>query len=181
MDDRRPQVLELGGHAVADEGALPEHVSAALQALGAEYEVIACDPDFADTAAFCRRYGVPLTNSANAILVVSKGEPRSYALCVVLATCRLDVNRAVCRELGVRKASFASPDDAREVTGMMIGGVTPFGLQSTIALLIDAGVTRLPWVVVGGGNRSTKVRIAGSALGALPGARLVEGLGLENR
>ena len=33
-----------------------------------------------------------------------------YVACVVLATTRLDVNRAVRKRLGVKKASFADPD-----------------------------------------------------------------------
>ena len=38
-----------------------------LEALGVPYEVVECDPDFADTARFCERYGYPMDASANAI------------------------------------------------------------------------------------------------------------------
>ena len=86
-------------------------VTAALDGRGAEYEVMACDPDFADTAAFCERYGISPDESANTILVVGKSDPRRYVACVVLATTRLDVNGAVRQRLGVKKASFASADE----------------------------------------------------------------------
>ena len=51
------------------------------------------DPDLADTAAFCDRYGVPPDASANCVVVTGKrdGEVR-YAACVVLSTTRADVN-----------------------------------------------------------------------------------------
>ena len=74
---------------------------------GPGVEVIDCDPALADTAAFCAAYGYALDDSANAILVAGRVEPPVYAVCVVLATTRLDVNRTVRKRLGVRKASFA--------------------------------------------------------------------------
>jgi prolyl-tRNA editing enzyme YbaK/EbsC (Cys-tRNA(Pro) deacylase) len=143
---------------------------------GVEHELIDCDPDFADTAAFCERYGVAPEDSANTIVVVGKSDPRRYVACVGLATTRLDVNGAVRRRLGVKKASFASADETTMLTGMMIGGVTPFALPDDLPLWIDAAVMARPSVVVGGGSRSLKVRVAPSALAALPDAEIVDGL-----
>jgi prolyl-tRNA editing enzyme YbaK/EbsC (Cys-tRNA(Pro) deacylase) len=140
------------------------------------YEVIACDPEFADTAAFCEKYGYPLEQSANTILVASKAEPKQFAACVVTADRRLDVNGTVRRLMGVRKASFASAEDTIALTGMMIGGVTPFGLPDTVPLYIDAGVMGHPWVIVGGGDRSSKLKLSPSELAALPNAQVVESL-----
>ncbi|MEX1344087.1 MAG: YbaK/EbsC family protein, partial [Candidatus Limnocylindrales bacterium] len=99
-----------------------------LDATTIEYEIIPCDPELADTAAFCEHYGYAREDSANTIVVVGKADPPLFAACVVLATTRLDVNRAVRRRLGTRKASFAGPDQTRALTGMAIGGVTPVGL-----------------------------------------------------
>ena len=107
-----------------------------------------------------RRYGVPPEQSANTIVVAARKEPGVACACVVLATCRLDVNHAVCDLLGVRKASFASADQTRELTGMMIGGVTPFGLPDDLPLYIDARVMSQATVVIGGGSRSMKIRLA---------------------
>jgi prolyl-tRNA editing enzyme YbaK/EbsC (Cys-tRNA(Pro) deacylase) len=143
-----------------------------------EPEVIACDPEYADTAAFCARYGVAPEDSANTIVVTSKRGPQRQAACVVLATTRLDVNRAVCRVLEVPRASFASAEQTRELTGMMIGGVTPFGLPegSNTRFLIDALVMTRETIVVGGGNRSAKLRIRPTDLLLVNGATVVEGL-----
>jgi prolyl-tRNA editing enzyme YbaK/EbsC (Cys-tRNA(Pro) deacylase) len=148
----------------------------ALERTGAEYELLDCDPDFADTAAFCERYGVALEDSANTIVVASKKEPRRYVACVVLATTRLDVNGTVRTRLGVSKASFASADETMALTGMMIGGVTPFALRADLPLWIDAAVMARPSVVVGGGSRSLKIRIPPRALAGLPNAEVVDGL-----
>ena len=123
-----------------DTSAIEARVRDRLAALGVEHETLACDPDFADTAAFCARYGVPPGQSANTIVVAARKEPGIACACVVLATCRLDVNHAVCDLLGVRKASFAAADQTRDLTGMMIGGVTPFGLPEELPLYIDGHV-----------------------------------------
>jgi prolyl-tRNA editing enzyme YbaK/EbsC (Cys-tRNA(Pro) deacylase) len=147
-----------------------------LAGLGVAYELFACDPALADTAQFCAAYGFALEDSANTIVVVGKAEPRVYAACVVLAPHRLDVNRVVRARLGTRKASFAGPDETRELTGMAIGGVTPFGLPSELPLWVDSAVMSRPRIVLGGGSRSWKVIAIPDILLALPTAEVVEGL-----
>ncbi|MFZ0128559.1 MAG: YbaK/EbsC family protein [Candidatus Dormiibacterota bacterium] len=161
---------------IDDPSAIETLVRDRLAALGVEHETIACDPEFADTAAFCARYGVSPEESANTIVVAARKEPGIACACVVLATCRLDVNHAVCDLLGVRKASFATADQTREITGMMIGGVTPFGLPDDMPLYIDSRVMVPDTVVIGGGSRSMKIRLAPEGLLRLPAARVVEGL-----
>jgi prolyl-tRNA editing enzyme YbaK/EbsC (Cys-tRNA(Pro) deacylase) len=158
--------------AVAIERRVLDHVAA----LGVACERLPCDPEAADTATFCLRYGVAPEDSANTIVVAAKQDPRRYVACVLLATTRLDVNRAVCRFLGVRRASFADADETRAVTGMLIGGVTPFGLPGALPVLVDARVLDRPRVVVGGGSRSLKLRIDPAGLARLPSATVVDGL-----
>lgn len=155
----------------ADRDAL-EHVLAGRGA----YELFACDPASADTAAFCAAYGFDPADSANTIVVAGTSNPPVYAACVVLATHRLDVNRAVRTRLGTRKASFASPDETRAVTGHEIGGVTAFGLPDDLPLLIDAAVMARERIVLGGGSRSWKVLAPPSILLTIAGVEVVEGL-----
>lgn len=150
----------------------------ALEALGMPYEMMACDPDLADTAAFCEHYGVPLDRSANCIVVASRSEPRAFCACLVLSNNRLDVNGRVRRLMGVRKVSFASPEDTRDLTGMIIGGVTPFGLPHDLPCYVDERIMALDWVIVGGGSRSQKVKVAPAVLAALPNAEVIDGLSL---
>jgi prolyl-tRNA editing enzyme YbaK/EbsC (Cys-tRNA(Pro) deacylase) len=162
---------------LADDGSgIEAKVRDRLAVLGVEHEILPCDPEFADTAAFCARYGVAPEQSANTIVVAARKEAGVACACVVLATCRLDVNHAVCDLLGVRKASFATADQTRELTGMMIGGVTPFGLPDDLPLYIDSRVMTQESVVIGGGSRSMKIRLAPDGLLRLPATRVIEGL-----
>jgi prolyl-tRNA editing enzyme YbaK/EbsC (Cys-tRNA(Pro) deacylase) len=148
----------------------------ALTELGVDFEVMECDPTLADTAAFVAAYGIPLERSANTIVVASKGAEPDYVACVVLATTSLDVNNVVRREMGVRKASFARAEPTVELTGMEIGGVTPFGLPPHLPVLVDARVMEPDWIVLGGGNRSSKLRIAPDALRELAVVNVIEDL-----
>ena len=161
---------------MADVELLHPLVRDGLTVLGVDFEVMECDPAVADTAAFVVAYGVPLDRSANTILVASKGAEPNYVACVLLATTSLDVNNVVRREMGVRKASFARAEPTIEVTGMEIGGVTPFGLPDGLPVLVDARVMEPDWIVLGGGNRSSKLRLAPTALGQVPSMRVIEGL-----
>jgi prolyl-tRNA editing enzyme YbaK/EbsC (Cys-tRNA(Pro) deacylase) len=139
-------------------------------------ELLACDPALADTAAFCAAYGFALADSANTIVVAGKADPPAYATCVVLASHRLDVNRAVRDRLGTRKASFASPDETRAITGHEIGGVTVFGLPPGLPVLVDAAVMARARIVLGGGSRRWKVLAPPSILLTIAGVTVVEGL-----
>ncbi|MGH2427760.1 MAG: YbaK/EbsC family protein [Candidatus Limnocylindria bacterium] len=158
------------------EGRLHPSVRDRLDALGVRFEVMECDPALADTAAFVAHYGVPAERSANTIVVASKGAEPSYAACILVATTTLDVNRVVRREMGVRKASFAGADAVRALTGMEIGGVTPFGLPEDLPILVDERVMAQPWIILGGGNRSSKLKVAPDALHRLPSVRVVTDL-----
>jgi prolyl-tRNA editing enzyme YbaK/EbsC (Cys-tRNA(Pro) deacylase) len=137
------------------------------------------DPELADTAAFCHAYGVTLEVSANCVVVAGKrsGETRLAAV-VVLATTRADVNNLVRRRIDARKASFAPTDLAIAETGMEYGGITPIGLPPGWPLLVDRAVVDTPEVILGSGLRRSKLALPGAWLTGLPGAEVVDGLGL---
>jgi prolyl-tRNA editing enzyme YbaK/EbsC (Cys-tRNA(Pro) deacylase) len=154
-------------------------VSDALQAWppADQVQVAEIDPELADTAAFCDRYGVRLDQSANCVVVsVRRGEKARLAACVVLASTRADVNGMVRRHLGARKATFAAMDTAVAATGMEYGGITPVGLPDDWPLLVDAAVAGSPWVVIGSGLRRSKLSLPGELLAALPTAEVLPGL-----
>lgn len=144
-----------------------------------EVGVVAIDPALSDTAATQGAFGLEADTLANCVVVAGKreGEER-IAACVVLATTRADVNGAVRRRLDVRKSSFLAMDRAVAESGMEYGGITPIGLPGGWPVLIDARVAQAPAVIVGSGIRASKIIVPGAVLAALPGAEVVEGLGL---
>ncbi|MFD8868598.1 YbaK/EbsC family protein [Streptomyces sp. NPDC059590] len=177
FDDARPAVecLDLLTAPVADalrawRGPLPVE----------QVLYVDTDPDMADTAAIVDHYGAwLLEQSANCVVVAGKrGGEVTLAACVVLSHTRVDVNGAARRRLGARKASFAPMETALGETGMEFGGVTPIGLPAGWPLLIDAAVADTPNVLIGSGSRRGKLILPGKALAALPGAEVLEGLGV---
>jgi prolyl-tRNA editing enzyme YbaK/EbsC (Cys-tRNA(Pro) deacylase) len=160
-----------------DDTTVEKAVRARVAGLAtAGVEIVDCDPALADTTAFCAAYGYDLADSANAIVVIGKGDPPRFALCLVLATMRLDVNKAVRARLGTRKASFAPAATTTELTGMTIGGVTPFAVPNGLPIWIDAAVMARPRIVVGGGSRRCKVVGPPAMLLELDGVDVVDGL-----
>lgn len=140
--------------------------------------VVAIDPELADTEVMTREFGMDLALSSNCILVAGKraGEER-IAACVVRATTNADVNHVVKKRLDVRKASFWPQERAVEASGMEYGGITPVGVPGSWRLLIDSACA-VGWSCIGSGLRRSKLFVTGEVLAALPGAEIVEGLGV---
>lgn len=162
---------------MTNTAALPHPtVQEFLDKAGLKYRVFECDPDFADTTAFCEKYGFAESQSANTIIVAGKADPLKFCACVILATTKVNVNKKAIKLLGVKKASFATGEQTQELTGMQIGGVTPFGLPDDIPIFVDAAVLNCEEAILGGGNRSTKILMAPGELLKIPNAQLVEEL-----
>ena len=155
---------------------LHDKVSQAVADYNLKVEELECDPNFADTAAFNEKYGFKPDQGANTILVTSKKvEPAKYAVCVVLASTRLDVNKMVTKLLGVRKASFADGETTKQLTGMEIGGVVAVGIVD-YPIFVDAAVMEQPKVVMGGGNRISKMVLDPRELLKLPNIEVTPNL-----
>ncbi|MFE1383001.1 YbaK/EbsC family protein [Streptomyces sp. NPDC058740] len=147
----------------------------------AEILYVDTDPAIADTAVFVEHHGAELLDaSANCVIVAGKrGDTTTTAACVVRSATRVDVNGTVRKQLGSRKVRFAPMDSATGETGMEYGGITPIGLPADWPVLVDATVVDLPWVLVGSGRRRGKLIVPGKAFAELPGAVVLEGLGVE--
>jgi len=153
-------------------------VRRAIDALAIPYEVLDCSPEWADTEVFCAQYDIPKDHAANTILVASKSEPKQYSASLVLGTTKLDVNHVVSALMGIKRLSFANADETMALTGMMIGGVTIFGLPASVPIYVDGSVMQRDYVIVGGGNRSTKIKLAPAHLLSIPNATVIERLAI---
>ncbi len=147
-----------------------------LDLLGTPYKIFPCDPELADTQVFVKHYGFALEDCANTIVVKSKTGEEKFAACVVLATCRLDVNHTIRKKLGARKVSFAGPAETMRLTGMTVGGVTPIGLPEMLPLWVDGAVLERPRIILGGASRAWKVSISPQVFELISNAEFVDGL-----
>ena len=157
---------------------IESQVVSTLNNLGIEHELIQIDPDFADTAQFCEKYGYTLEGSGNTIIVASKRGAKKFCACIVQGSARLDVNKTVKRLMGVSRASFASAEETKDLTGMMIGGVTAFALPDDLPVYADQKLLEQESIILGSGSRSSKIKIAPHDIGKIPGAQFIDGLSL---
>jgi len=147
-----------------------------LDTFGLPYEIFACDPELADTQVFVKHYGYALEDCANTIVVKSKTGEQNFAACVVLASCRLDVNHTIRKKLNARKVSFAGPEETMQLTGMMVGGVTPIGLPDGLPLWVDQAVMEREQIILGGASRSWKIRSSPRLFAMTSNTEVVPGL-----
>lgn len=153
-------------------------VRATLEATGARYEIVACDPALSDTAVFCEHYGHALEDCVNTILIQAKGASAlaPWVACALLGHSRLDTNHVLRKRLQARKVSFAGAEQTRAITGMELGGVTAFGLPPGLPLWVDAAVMQRERLILGSGERASKIVTTPAALAALPGVEVVKGM-----
>ncbi len=78
--------------------------------------------------------------------------------------------------MAARRVSFASDDETRDVTGMEIGGVTPLCLPEDLPLWIDQRVMEAQYVILGGGNRSSKIKVSPHIFEHVPSCTVIDGL-----
>ena len=157
---------------------IEDRVTTFLDGIGAKYDIVKIDPEFADTFNFCEKYGFPIETSGNTIIVASKRGAKKHCASVVRADKRLDVNHKVCELMGIKRASFAKAEETVELTGMMIGGVTCLALPPEIPIYVDASLLEQPYVILGGGSRSTKIKADPKVLEMLPNATIIDDLTL---
>ena len=62
--------------------------------------------------------------------------------------------------MGVSRLSFASAEETRNLTGMMIGGVTPFGLPAGLSIYADEKLLELDYVILGSAVDPRNSRLA---------------------
>ena len=147
-----------------------------LESTKLEFEVIDCDPNLADTKIFCKEYDIKLEDSVNAIIVKTKTGELKYAACALLATTKLDINKSIRKKLGARKVSFANIEEIIKLTAMEIGGVTPITLPGNLPLWVDQKVMLRKSIVLGGGNRSSKIRVSPKIFNYTNNTEIVDGL-----
>ena len=158
--------------------ATTEPIRAILDSSGLNYDIVDCDPADAETAVFAEKYGYAMEDSANCILVKTKTGLEKYVACVVLATTRLDVNKRVRKLMGARKVSFAGAEEARALTGMELGGVTPLGLPDDLPLWIDQRVMTRETIILGGGNRHSKIIVPPAIFDKVSNVEIIENLAM---
>ena len=62
-------------------------------------------------------------------------------------------------DVGRKKVKFASPEQALEITGYIVGSMPPFGHHQTLRTFIDPAITALDSIYGGGGDIDAMMRL----------------------
>ena len=76
----------------------------------------------------------------------------------------------------VSKLSFATQEETINLTGMLIGGVTVFGLPKDIPIYVDSKVIKEEKIVLGGGSRAGKIIVPAHEIEKIQNVRIIENL-----
>lgn len=71
-------------------------------------------------------------------------------------------SRRLAREVGARRVHACSPREALDATGYVVGGISPFGTRTALAIYAEKSIFSLPRIFINGGRR-------GLLLGLEPG------------
>ena len=137
-------------------------------------EIFECKDEFSDTQNFCNHYGFDIEDSCNAILIKAKKPEEFYAMFCVLGSTRLDVNQKAKIAMGAKRVSFASREEAEQVTNQIYGGISPLGLPENIKVYMDKNVTDREKLFIGAGNRVSKFFLSPETLIQLSSATVLD-------
>jgi len=137
-------------------------------------EIFECKDEFSDTQNFCDHYGFDIEDSCNAILIKAKKPEEFYAMFCVLGSTRLDVNQKAKIAMGAKRVSFASREEAEQVTNQIYGGISPLGLPDNIKIFIDKNVMNREKLFIGAGNRVSKFFLSPELLVELTKAEVLD-------
>ena len=137
-------------------------------------EIFECEDEFSDTKNFCDHYGFDIEDSCNAILIKAKKPEEFYAMFCVLGSTRLDVNTKAKNAMGAKRVSFASREEAEQVTNQIYGGISPLGLPENLKIFIDDNVMNREKLFIGAGNRVSKFFLSPELLVELTKAEVLD-------
>jgi Cys-tRNA(Pro)/Cys-tRNA(Cys) deacylase len=122
---------------------------------GIDYRVVRFEPA-RDLAQAAERRGTTVDRILKT-MVVRTGED-SYVIVLVPGDRVIDWG-ALRDHLGLRRLTLADADQAFEATGYRRGTITPFGIDPSLAVVVDADVTGRGEVSVGAGVPGTAIHL----------------------
>ncbi len=113
-----------------------------LTEAGAKFRVIEHEAEGRSEAISAIRGNRPEQAAKAMVLDVrGGGGGRRSVLAILPGNARLDF-AAVAQAFDARKAGFASPDSAQQVTGCVMGSVPPFALNPDLGIVVDEDLLR---------------------------------------
>jgi Cys-tRNA(Pro) deacylase len=118
-----------------------------------------------------RELGVETDQVIKSLVFMIEGRP---LLVINNGTARVDRKKiAAVMGVGRKRVKFASPEEALEITGYVVGSMPPFGHRQKLRTLIDESVGRLDLIFGGGGDIDAMLKLSPTELLHTTGGQIV--------
>ncbi len=116
--------------------------------------------------------GVETKQIIKSLVFIIKDKP---LLIINNGTARVD-RRKIGKFVGVnrKKVKFATPEQALEITGYIVGSMPPFGHLQKLPTLVDPAITKLDIIYGGGGDIDAMMRLTPHELLRLTEGKLID-------
>jgi Cys-tRNA(Pro)/Cys-tRNA(Cys) deacylase len=139
------------------------------------YEAIRYDASERDAEKIALQLNVPPEQVFKTLVVAPPDGPRSKPLLTVVpANRQLDLKK-VAKLLKVKKVKMATHQQAEQMTGLQVGGISPLALLNKgFAIYLDELALAQPHVFVSAGERGTQIKLAPTDLRKVTGAKAAD-------
>lgn len=148
-----------------DERSVSDRLVSFLEENGADFKVVTHDPVTTSEEA-ARVRGTPLEQGAKALVFVADGR---HVLLVLPAHRRVD-GRAFKTAFGVKDLHMVSADELRDLTGLEVGAVPPFGHLLGLQTYVEEELLTHPQLSFNAGSRTVSVLLNARDYERLAGA-----------
>ena len=132
-----------------------------------DFKVVAYEHQTKGAAFAAQATGFPLAQTIKTLVVDLGG--KSFALALMPGDGRLALKK-LARVLGVKKTTLADVRAAERVTGYRVGGISPFGIQQRLPVVMEKSLMGYDQVLINGGQRGVLLQMApGDILAGLNG------------
>lgn len=90
------------------------------------------------------------------LLISLNADPRKLGVCILPVSSELNLKFAA-KAHGAKKAQLADPAIAEQMTGYVVGGISPFGMKRTLPCILDEQAMHHSTIYTSGGRRNLEV------------------------
>lgn len=113
--------------------------------------------------------GFELFKTVKTLMVEIPGQKPVLAL--LPGDCQLAIKK-IAKVCGVKKASMADVATAERMTGYKVGGISPFGVTSSLNVVMEASILEHSKIAINGGQRGTMLIMAPTDIKTVTGAKV---------
>lgn len=147
-----------------------------LQASGKPFRVYETEVEGVDFSSidigayFAEQMGMPGDRVYKSLMASAQG---TLVVGLVPVTRKISL-KSLAQAVGKKKATMVPPEKAEELSGSVIGGISPFGLETPMPIVLDKGAFAHPTIAVSGGSRELKIELTPADLVDMLGAEIAE-------